>query len=53
MNTIGNDNPIRYEIVDRQLAMKDSRERSWFSFERSIPEINNMSSINTLFENLL
>ena len=50
MNVISDKNSIEYQIAERQLAMKDSREKSWFNYIQSILETYNMPSIYSLFD---
>lgn len=39
-----------YRIAERQLAMKDSSEKSWFNYIRKILNKYNMPSVYSLFE---
>ena len=50
MNVISDKNSIEYQIAERQLAMKDSQEKSWFNYIKSILETYNMPSIYSLFD---
>ena len=50
MNVISNKNSIEYQITERQLAIKDSQEKSWFNYIKSILETYNMPSIYSLFD---
>ena len=36
MNVISDENSIEYQTAERQLAMKDSQEKSWFNYIKSI-----------------
>ena len=49
INVISDKNSIEYQIAERQLAMKDSQEKSWFNYIKSILETYNMPSIYSLF----
>ena len=50
MNVIRDKNSIEYQIAERQLAMKDSQEKCWFDYIKSILETYNMPSIYSLFD---
>ena len=41
---------MEYKIAERQLAMKNTNEKSWFNYIRTILEMYNMPSIFSLFE---
>ena len=49
MNVISDKNSIEYQIAEKQLAMKDSQEKSWFNYIKSILEAYDMPSIYSLF----
>ena len=49
MNVISDKNSIEYQIAERQFAMKDSQEKNWFNYIKSILETYNMPSIYSLF----
>ena len=50
MNVISDKNSIEYQIAERQLAIKDSQEKSWFNYIKLILETYNMPSIYSLFD---
>lgn len=50
MNIARNKDYVEYEIAERQLVMKDEKEKSWFNFIKSILETYNLPSIFYLFE---
>ena len=50
MNIISNKDSIEYQIAERQLAMKDSEEKSWFNYIKSILEKYKMPSVYALLE---
>ena len=50
MNILREKDTVEYEIAERQLAMKDNNEKSWFNYIRAILDIYSMPSIFSLFE---
>ena len=52
MNTISDKNSIEYQIVERQLAMKDSQEKSSFNYIKAILETYNMPSTTPYLTNI-
>ena len=41
---------VEYEIAERQLAWKDTNEKSWFNHIRGILDVYNMPSAFSLFD---
>ena len=50
MNIIKNKSSVEYQIAERQLAMKDIKEKSWFNYIRSTLELYNLPSAYTLLQ---
>lgn len=50
MNIIRDQDSIEYQIAERQLAMKDISEKSWFNYVKSVLSKYNMPSIYSLLE---
>ena len=50
MNIIKNKLSVEYQIAERQLAMKDIEEKSWFNYIRSTLELYNLPSAYTLLQ---
>lgn len=51
MNIIREQDSIEYQIAERQLAMKDISEKSWFNYVKLVLSKYNMPSIYSLLEN--
>ena len=50
MNTTRDKSSIEYQIAERQLALKDSDEKSWFNYIKSILDLYDMPSVYTLLQ---
>ena len=50
MNIIKNKSSVEYQIAERQLAMKDIKEKNWFNYIRSTLELYNLPSAYTLLQ---
>ena len=50
MNILHEKDTVEYEIAERQLAMKDNSEKSWFNYIKEILDLYSMPSIFSLFE---
>ena len=50
MNMTRDKSSIEYQIAERQLAMKDSDEKSWFNYIKSILDLYDMPSVYTLLQ---
>ena len=50
MNMTRDKSQIEYQIAERQLAMKDSDEKSWFNYIKSIIDLYDMPSVYTLLQ---
>ena len=50
MNIVREKETVEYKIAERQLAMKNTNEKGWFNYIRTILEMYNMPSIFSLFE---
>ena len=50
MNMTRDKSSNEYKIAERQLAMKDSDEKSWFNYIKSIIDLYDMRSVYTLLQ---
>ena len=50
MNMTRDKSSIEYQIAERQLAMKDSDEKSWFNYIKSTLDLYDMPSVYTLLQ---
>ena len=49
MNIISDKTSTEYSVTERQFAMRDPKEKSWFNYIRSLLETYSMPSVFTLF----